>query len=160
MTLKELNIELQKLIGETVSFKRIAGNSIIIYFFGAPGDDSVASFFIDPAWRYEQQGKVLVGSYDFPFDDSDFKSKEEYQESFERRCSITDTLEGAKLEDIRVDLESSDILMKFSDGQAVRNFANSAFDAKAWTYRNRPHRLTAFVSPFGVRLRSEEDREV
>ncbi len=160
MTLEELNIELQKLIGENVSFKRIAGNSIIIYFFGEPGDDSVVSVFIDPAWRYERQGKVLVGSYDFPFDESDFKSKEEYQETFERLCSITDDLESARLEDVGVDLESSDIFMKFSDGQAVRNFANSAVDDKAWTYRNHPQKLAAFVSPLGVRLRSEEDREV
>jgi len=160
MTLEELNIELQKLIGEIVSFKRIAGNSIIIYFFGEPGEDSVVSVFIDPAWRYERQGKVLVGSYDFPFDESAFESQEEYQETFERLCSITDNLEGAMLEDVGVNLESSDIFMKFSDRQVVRNFANSGLDEKAWSYRNHPRGLSAYVSPLGVRLRCEEGGEV
>jgi hypothetical protein len=66
MTLEELNSELKKLIQMTVSFKRIAGNSIIIYFFGEPGDATVVSMFIDPTWRYQKQGKVVVGSQDFP----------------------------------------------------------------------------------------------
>src|SRR3954452_7873638 len=98
MTLEELNLELKKLINETVSFKRIAGNSIILYFFGEPGDESIVSVFVDPTWRYQQHGKIIVGSFDFPFDESDFKSKEEYQEAFERMCSLTDNLEGARLE--------------------------------------------------------------
>src|SRR5262245_60793414 len=43
MTLEELQTELNGLIHQTVTFKRIAGNSIIIYFFGEPSDDSVIS---------------------------------------------------------------------------------------------------------------------
>ncbi len=47
MTLEELQTELNNLVHQTVTFKRIAGNSIIIYFFGEPGDDSVISVFIE-----------------------------------------------------------------------------------------------------------------
>jgi hypothetical protein len=157
MTLEELNLELKKLVGETVSFKRIAGNSIILYFFGEPGDENVVSVFIDPTWRYQQHGKIIVGSYDFPFDESDFTSKEKYRDTFERMCSLTDALECTRLENCEVDLETSDILMEFSDGQVIRNFANSAYDDAAWTYRNRTRNLTAYVSPSGIRLKLAEE---
>jgi hypothetical protein len=41
MTLEELQTELNGPIHQTVTFKRIAANSIIIYFFGEPGDDGI-----------------------------------------------------------------------------------------------------------------------
>jgi hypothetical protein len=65
MPLEELQTELNGLIHQTVTFKRIAANSIIIYFFGEPGDDSVISVFVDPTWRYEQSGKIILGSFEF-----------------------------------------------------------------------------------------------
>lgn len=157
MTFEELNAELQKLVGEKVSFVRVAANSIIIYFFGEPGDCNVVSVFIDPTWRFQRHGKVIVGSYDLQVDESDFESKEEYQKEFERLASLPSSLEGAKLESVEIDFESSDISMKFSDGQAMRNFANSAFDDKDWTYRNVAQGITAYVSPSGIKLRSKKE---
>lgn len=139
-------------MGQTVTFKRIACNSIIVYFFGEPGDESVVSVFIDPSWRYQKNGKVVVGSYDLQTEESDFDSREEYEESFSRQCALTDGIHASRLISCAVDLESSDLTMGFSDGQMLRNFANSGVDDKAWTYRNLPQGLTAIVSPMGVRL--------
>ena len=152
MTLEELQTELNGLIHQTVTFKRIAGDSIIIYFFGEPGDDSVISVFIDPTWRYQQNGKIILGSYDLQIDEENFDSKEAYEERFYHLCSLTDGLSGAELVSANIDLESSDIRMEFSDGQVVRNFANSAFEDN-WTFRNLQKKLTAYVSPVGVILR-------
>jgi hypothetical protein len=59
MTLEELNSELKRLINTTVSFKRIAGNSIIIYFFGEPGETTVVSVFIDPLGDTKNKAKWL-----------------------------------------------------------------------------------------------------
>ena len=114
MTLQELQAELNGLINQTVTFKRVAGNSIIVYFFGEPGDGSVISVFIDPSWRYQKKGKVIVGSYDLQIEESDFNSKEEYEESFHQLCALTDAIIGAELIGCSVDLESSDITMEFS----------------------------------------------
>ena len=47
--------------------------------------------------------------------------------------------------------------MRFSEDQVVRNFANSGFDDKAWTYRDVAQRTTADVSPLGIRVRKDED---
>ena len=156
MTFEQLNAELQKLVGEKVSFIRVAANSIIIYFFGEPGDDNVVSVFVDPTWRFQKKGKVVVGSYDLQIDESDFESEDKYQEEFERIASLPHSLEGAELESVKIDFDSSDLSMRFSDDQVVRNFANSAFDDKDWTYRNVAQRITAYVSPLGVRVRNDE----
>ena len=136
MTLEELQTELNGLIHQTVTFIRIAGNSIIIYFFGEPGDGSVISVFIDPTWRYQRNGKIILGSYDLQIDEENFDSKEAYEERFHHLCSLTDDLSEAELISCAIDLESSDISMEFSGGQVVRNFANSGFEDKHWTYRN------------------------
>jgi hypothetical protein len=147
-----LQTELNDLIQQTVTFKRIAANSIIIYFFGEPGDDSVISVFVDPTWRYEKNRKIILGSYDLQIDEEDFCSKEAYEERFHHLCSLADGLSGAELVSCAIDLESSDISMEFSGGQVVRNFANSGFEDKHWTYRNLQKKLTAYVSPLGVTL--------
>ena len=156
MTLEELQTELNGLIHQIVTFKRVAANSIIIYFFGEPGDDSVLSVFIDPSWRYQKNGKVIIGSYDLQIEEDDFNSEEEYEERFDYLCSLTDEIKGAELVNCTIDLASSDITMEFSGNQILRNFANSGFDDKAWTYRNCPKQLTAYVSPLGVTLREEK----
>jgi hypothetical protein len=153
MTLEELQTELNGLIHQTVTFKRIAANSIIIYFFGGPGDKSVISVFVDPTWRYEQNGKIILGSFDLQIDEENFDSKEAYEEKFYYLSSLTDGLWGAELVSCTIDLESSDISMVFSGGQIVCNFANSGFEDKHWTYRNLQKKLTAYVSPLGVIVR-------
>ena len=155
MTLQELNEELNKLVGEKVVAKLIAGNSVIVYFFGEPGDSSVVSLWLDPTWRYEQDGRVVLGSGNLSINESDFPSKEEYETEFYRLCALAKPLQGSTLLQITVDPNSSDISLRFSDGQALRNFANSAFDDHSWTYRNIPHKLAVDVSPAGVSVRVE-----
>jgi hypothetical protein len=150
MTLEELSLELKRLLGETVFSKLIAFNIITLYFFGGPRSDSAVSISIVSAWRYEQHGEIVVGSDDFPLKESDFRSKEEYRKAFERICALTDVLEGAILVDCGLDLATSDILLEFSEGQVLRNFASRAFADAAWTYQNPARSLTAYVSPSGI----------
>ena len=156
MTLEELSFELKRLVGETVSSKLIACNSITLYFFGEPRADSAVSVSIASTWRYQQHGEIVVGSDDFPAG-SDFTSKEEYRKTFDRMCALTDVLEGAMLVDCEVDLVTSDIRMEFSEGQVIRNFANKAFADAAWTYRNPARNLTAYVSPSGVSVMTAQE---
>jgi hypothetical protein len=71
-------------------------------------------------------------------------------------CSLTDEIKGSKLINCEIDLTSSDITLEFSGNQILRNFANSAFDDKAWTYRNLPQNICAYVSPLKVILRDSK----
>src|SRR5579872_4327898 len=114
MTLDELKVELNELVQKTVTFKRIAGNSIIIYFFGEPGDEGISSIFLDPSWRYQLNGRIIVGSYDLQLDANNFNSKQEYEERFDYLCSLTDPIKGSDLVDYNIDLDSSDLTLVFS----------------------------------------------
>ena len=157
MTFEELNLKLEKLIGQTVSFKRLAGNALIIYFFGEPGDDNVQSIFIETSWRFEQSGKVIVGSYDLQEDEDEFETKEEVEQAFRQRAALTQSLVGATLHNVSVDFVSSDITLAFSDEQIVKSFANSAFDDLCWTYRNRPEKLAVYASSLGLNAAIEDE---
>ena len=157
MTFENLNSELQTLVGEPVSFCRVAGNSLIIYFFGEPGDENVVSVFLDPTWHVRQNGKIVLGSFDLQIEESDFESEQDYNDEFERLALLKDNLYGSKLESVELDFESSDICLKFSGDQVVTNFANSAFDAMAWTYRNMQKNITAYVSTLGVNLQNKNE---
>jgi hypothetical protein len=150
MTLEELQIELNALVHQTVTFRRIAGNHIIVYFLGEPGDKNVISVFLDPSWRYQKKGRVVVGSYDFLIEESDFESNAEHQKAFEGLCALTEDIIGAKLMNCTIDPESSDLTMEFSSNQRLCNFANSGLNDQCWVYRNHSKQLRVFVSPLGI----------
>jgi hypothetical protein len=149
MTVGELQIELKNLSNEPVTFKRIAGNSIILYFFGIPGDENTISLFIHPSWRYEKQDKVIMGSGDFPWE-SDAVSTEQYRQSFDNLCSLTNNIFSAKLIDFKIDLVSLDITLTFSGGQLIRQFSSEVFDCESWVYHNHRKNIVAYVSPSGI----------
>jgi hypothetical protein len=153
MPIEELKAELESLVSERVTFKRNAANSLIIYFHGEPGDSEVRSFFIDPTWRFEQNGRIVVGSFDFQIERSDFSSEEEYESEWRRRCELMESLVGSELLRVEIEDSSADLTLEFSDQQVVRSFANSAFDEDSWTYRNIPKRTKATVSPLGIRIK-------
>jgi hypothetical protein len=152
MSIEELKAELQSLVSERVTFKRNTSNSLIIYFHGEPGDSEVRSLFIDPTWRFEHNGRILIGSFDFQIEESDFGSEEEYESEWRRRCELMASLVGSELLTVEIEDSSLDLTLEFSDRQIVRSFANSAFDEESWTYRNVPKKLKATVSPLGVRI--------
>ena len=106
---------------------------------------------------FEQNGKIVLGSFDLQIDEEDFESEQLYNDEFERLATLKDSLNGSTLESVTLDFGTSDVCLKFSDRQVVRNLSNNAFDDKAWTYRNVPKKITAYVSPLGIRLRSEKE---
>lgn len=155
MTFEELSKELLRLSGQNVSFVRLAGNSIIVYFFGGPGDKGVVSLFIDPTWRIEREQKVIIGSYDFQMDETEFGSKSAYEAEFDRRAALAHALDGAILAEVSIDSASSDVAMAFQGELVLRKFVNSAYDTNAWTYRDGAQGLTAIVSPRGITIRQK-----
>ena len=151
----ELHNEVANLVGSRLSFKRIAATSIIFYFGGEPGDSTVQSFWLEPPWRYECGGRVVVGSRDLNLDDTDFVSKDEKNNEWNRRCCLVDGVENHMLESITLDPISHDIALIFSEGHIVRQFSSSALNETGWTYRNRSKQITIDVSSATIELRTE-----
>ena len=109
------------------------------------------------SWRFEQLGKVVVGSYDLQEDEDEFETKEEVEREFHRRADLTQGLVGAKLQSVSADSISSDITLEFSGEQIVRSFANSAFNDLCWTYRNRPEKLVVYASALELEAETEDE---
>lgn len=121
MSIEELKAELKSLVSERVAFKRNAANSLIIYFHGEPGDSTVRSFFIDPTWRFEHNGRIVLGSFDLQIEGSDFGSEEECESEWRRRCELMESLVGLELLRVEIEDSSADLTLEFSDGQIVRS---------------------------------------
>jgi hypothetical protein len=118
----------------------------------------VCSFFVDPTWRFEHSDRIVVGSFDFQIEGSDFGSKEEYESEWRRRCHLMESLVGSELLRVEIEDSSADLTLEFSGRQIVRSFANSAFEEDSWTYRNLPKKLKAIVSPLGIRIEEMEEK--
>ncbi|HQY23291.1 MAG TPA: hypothetical protein PLL45_00325 [Thermoflexales bacterium] len=155
MNIEELYDALKRLIGKSLTFKRIAANSIILYFDGEPGDDTVRSIWLEPPWRYEVSGRVVIGSSDLWLHESDFSSKEEMDAEWTRRCRLTDTVNDSPLEVVLIDSVSNDVMLRFAGGKVMRNFSNSGLHDIAWTFRDRTQKLLVEVSSKQVEARTE-----
>lgn len=127
--------EIKSLINEPVTFKRIAGNSIILYFNGSPGDANVKSIWIEPAWRYERANKYVVGSGDFPLEDETCQPEKEFRKLFESICAKTDNLVNLIILDISFDAVTNDIAIQFKNNQVIKSFVSSHMD-EIWIYRD------------------------
>ncbi len=152
MKLEELELELNTLINQEVSFTRIAGNTIIIYFFDEPGGSDVVSLGIEPIWRLEQDNNIVFASNDLAY----FEDEEEYSEyekRFNKLCSCINLGRIAKLIDFEIDKISNDLFLAFSNGQIIRSFTCSVVysDDESWILRNEPKKIRIDIKPSTIK---------
>ena len=151
--MQNLKKEILKLTNKIVTFKRIAGNTIILYFDGEPGGINTKSIWIDPSWYYERDNRYIVGSQDFPWKQEDGQSDEEYNKNFEEICNLTNNLIGAKIIKVEIEKSSNSICLFLNNKQVVRNMAVSK-DDEVWIYRDHSKKNT--ILAFVDRLENEK----
>ena len=122
MTQDELRAELALLIGEPIVFTRLVINTLIVYFCGEPGDETVRSTWLNPTWRYERDQRVVLGSDDLYLDRDDPDPEKEREAEWTRRCNIIHQRDTAKLESIDAYELSADHVIRFSRRQVLRQF--------------------------------------
>lgn len=147
-TRARLQGELKPLIGQRLSHRRVAADSLILYFYGQPGDKSVCSIWLEPPWRYERDGKLIVGSMDIGRL-SRCESAED-KDKFREMCALLKPILEVDLVDIKVVDTTLDISLEFGGRQYLRVFSNSAFDDEQWVYRNVPENFALYISPTGI----------
>jgi hypothetical protein len=128
MKIEELQLELKNLINQPVIFTEILGNSITLYFDGQ-GREHTVNIMISSNWRYEKEGKVIMGSGDIPLESPwSTTTKEQFRQNIANLCSPLDDLHGAVLNNYRIDEVSLDITMIFVGEKIIRQFSSEAFD--------------------------------
>ncbi len=134
------------LIGQKITFKRIVGNSIILYFNGRPGDSNIQTIWIEPLWRYEKNGKYILGSSDFPQNRKRSQTEIEYNKEFSKICNYTKQLYDAKVLDIKFNDVTNDIYIELEGQQSLQTFVASN-KHEIWFYKNNLNkiRITAYI---------------
>jgi len=149
--MKNLKNEVLSLIGKTVTFKRIAGNTIILYFDGRPGELNVKSLWIDPPWHCEINKMCIVDSEEFPFEQEVWESEKDYERKFNEICNKTNDLLGAKIDNIKIEDGSNSISLYFNNEQVLVNTIDT-MDVEGWIYRDNVNnrQIVAFIGRLEV----------
>jgi hypothetical protein len=133
--MEDLVNEIKKVLDQPITYKRLAVNTLIIYFHGEPGDKGIKYFVIPPSWRYQKNGILLLGNYDIPFDKSDVAKELDFKTEFNRICSLSDDLIGSRLIDFKITSETNDLELLFEHNQKVFKFQNSII-LNYWQFDN------------------------
>jgi hypothetical protein len=118
MKYPELQSLLGGLVGEPVTGKTIAGNTIILWF----KPNRTKGFWIDPPWRLEVAGRIEATCAEFPWEREESETEEQYRTRFETACSHSDCLKTATLASVTIDPKTSDLVLAFDEGRVLRTF--------------------------------------
>lgn len=127
--------ELSALKNKKVEFRRIAGNTLILYFDGIPGDERFTTLWINPGWRYAKNDRWLLGSADIPRQIAEGEDENSYRARFDEICDRCE-LTGSRVVHLTVAEDSSDLMIELTEGQKLVSFA-SYTESENWRLTNR-----------------------
>ncbi|MFB5189059.1 hypothetical protein KKP3000_001499 [Alicyclobacillus fastidiosus] len=139
----EIDECIQRVIGQRVTFRRLAGNTLILYLNCNPDDNHGYSVWIEPTWHYANTTEVLVGSRQAQVDD-----KQELDEIAE----LMNGLDAAVIKSISIDSISHDIHISFEQGYSIKSFVADPMDDFIWYISDRASKLQLLASPRGVEI--------
>lgn len=148
MTFQELQSLLSGLIGEPVTRKFIAGNTIILWFKSG----RTKGFWIAPPWRIEAEGKIETTSAEIPWEPEETEGQDNFTKRFNAACSCSDELKSAKLISVIVDLKTSDLHLGFDNGRVLKTFMVWLEDEN-WHFSDHETKRQYVVFAKGVEVR-------
>lgn len=155
----ELRVDLDGIVGQEVSGRRMAGNSLILYFGGEPGDVGVTTIWLDPSWRYERCNTPIVGSGDPPWEPDPDESKDEFRLRFDSVCNLVDPLVGSVLTSTSILPNTNDPILEFSGEQRLVGFASTCHERNSdnWGFENGSTDRRYYVNVFGAVVEDDAD---
>jgi hypothetical protein len=130
-------------IGQKVSFRRLAGDSLLIYINCRPGDppsDSGAIFWLEAPWHLRDQARVLAGSRQTQTD-----------EGIRAVHGALDELRT--VESVEAEPVTSSLVLRFSAGLELRTFVTDPTDELSdWSVELRGTAVTLLGSASGLEL--------
>jgi hypothetical protein len=110
-----------EVIGQEVSYRRLAGNSLLVYVDCVPGDPPSAggtSFWLEPPWHLRDEERVLAGSRQAQED----KTADDPLAGFRAVGETLDVLLGRKVEDVQIEPVTNSLVLSFSGQLQLRTF--------------------------------------
>ena len=136
------------LLGRRVTFRRLAGNSFLIYLECEPGDKQGFVIWVEPSWHLCNRSKVLVGSYQ-----SELARGPRQKAGFKKVAPLLNKLIGKKVTSVNIAPCSHDLDVRLSGGYRLRTFADDPASFECWHIADLSKNLVLYGSPLGFRVR-------
>jgi hypothetical protein len=121
-----------RVVGHRVTFKRLAGNSLLVYFGGEPGDRQGVTLWFEPTWHFRDSSRVLTGSREAQHD-SDAVDPDA---GFHRAATALEIVKGQEARDLRVDPVTGDLILELDGGQLLSTFVSDPSTDELWHIRD------------------------
>jgi hypothetical protein len=132
------------LLGNRVSFRRLACDTLLLYVGCEPGDRKGITIWFDPIWHLRGPGGVLLGSMQVA----------EASDSEEAMAAVADEpmapLLGRLIEGVAIDPMTFDLSVGFEGGYCVCTFAAHAKTDESWHIRENATGARLKGSPMGL----------
>jgi hypothetical protein len=122
----------RRTIGRPVTYRRLAGNSVLVYVDATPGSRSGVTFWLEPTWQLRGPERVLTGSREAQRDDG----AADPDAGFRRAAAALDSLSDRTVLDVRVEPITGDLVMEFEGGFILRTFVSDPTDDEIWHIRD------------------------
>jgi hypothetical protein len=143
----------RELIGRSITFARLACNSLLLYVECEPGDGRGLTLWLEPTWHVSTPEGVAAGSRQAQGQGDDGPTKEELEKVSEPICAA---LLNRPITLIQVDERSRDLAVTVEGGNCVRTFVSDPCDDHIWHIRDNSKGLKVYASPSGMEIRTGE----
>ncbi len=136
------------LVGRKVTFRRLVGNSLLIYLECEPGDKKGYAIWFEPCWHFCGPAKVLVGSYQ-----SELAAGPHQAAGFKKVAPLLDKLIGRKVVSVQVEPNSNDLKVVFKGNHWLKTFVDDPMSHESWHITDNASAFAIYASPSGLTLR-------
>ncbi len=133
------------LVGRSIKFTRLAGNSLILYVDCEPGDKLGFTIWFTPTWHVKGITGVLVGSLQVETDEDNNGI-----EAFERGAESLLALRNKKILSLEVESLTYDLHLHLDGDFWVKTFVADPEDEKSWHIRDIKNKKYLIGSPHGL----------
>ncbi len=128
--------------GRMVTYRRLAGNSLIVYLECEPGDEQGAILWLEPTWHLRDAERVLAGS----------RQAQDEPEGFDATADAIDALVGRRLVALALDPVSHDLRVELEGGLVLQTFVSDPSDDHLWHIIDNSTRTRLRGAPDGLWL--------
>lgn len=137
------------LAGRSVTFIRLAANSLLLYVDCAPGEKTGYVIWFEPTWHVSGPKGVLVGSRQAQGDSAGGASAEE----LDALLVLLHQLRDQPISQVGVDERTHDVCLEIEGGYLIKTFVADPRDEEIWHIQDRQRGLTLQASPSGWTVR-------
>lgn len=142
---ERLTVLRDQLLGQRVTDRQLAGNSLSLWIEHVPGDGGRRGWtlWLEPSWHVVGPDRVLAGSMQ--------AQDEEEDSGWKAVCDAADGLVGRTIDRLEVEAITGDIIVGLSGGVTARTFASDPRETLHWRIKDKVSRASLEGSPNGMR---------